>query len=58
MRRAEAEALERGCRGVYVDTFHFQARGFYEKLGFAVFGTLEGMPAGGARYYLSKKLAP
>ena len=58
MRRAESEARERGCRGVYLDTFHFQARGFYEKLGYTVYGTLDGMPAGGARYYLSKKLIP
>ena len=58
MRRAESEARERGCRGVYLDTFHFQARGFYEKLGYTVYGRLDGMPAGGARYYLSKKLTP
>jgi len=58
MRRAESEAVARGCRGSYVDTFHFQARGFYEKLGYAIFGRLDDMPSGGARYYLSKNLVP
>ena len=58
MGRAEAEAAGRGCRAAWLDTFSFQARGFYEKLGYTVYGTLEGMPAGGARYYLSKKLIP
>src|SRR5262245_65457555 len=32
MRRAEAVAVERGCVGVWVDTYGFQGRGFYEKL--------------------------
>ena len=34
MRRAEAEAAQRACIGAWLDTFEFQARGFYEKLGF------------------------
>src|SRR5947209_13239817 len=32
MKRAEAYALERGCTNVFLDTFSFQARPFYEKL--------------------------
>jgi GNAT superfamily N-acetyltransferase len=55
---AEAEriARARGCCGLWLDTFAFQARGFYEKLGFTVFGTLEDHPRGSRRFFLSKRL--
>jgi len=56
MRQAEAEAIRRGCHGAYLDTFDFQARGFYEKLGYTVFGTLEETPPGHRRFFLSKPL--
>lgn len=54
--RAELEALSRGCHGVWLDTFAFQARRFYEKLGYSCFGQLEDYPKGSARYFLSKAL--
>ena len=38
MARAEQYAIERGCVGAYLSTFSFQARPFYEKLGYVVFG--------------------
>lgn len=41
IRRAETVAAERGCVGVWLDTYEFQARGFYEKLGYEIFGTLD-----------------
>ncbi len=56
MRAAEAEARARGCVGIRLDTFSFQARGFYEKLGFSVFGTLPEHPPGHTRYWLAKRL--
>ena len=34
MAGAEARALERGCHSAWVDTFSFQAPGFYPKLGY------------------------
>jgi len=55
--RAEQYAIERGCVGVHVSTFSFQARPFYEKLGYEVFGVLEGMPPGHSHFYLKKRLA-
>jgi len=55
--RAEQYAVERGCVGVHVSTFSFQARPFYEKLGYEVFGGLEGMPPGHSHFYLKKRLA-
>jgi GNAT superfamily N-acetyltransferase len=56
MRKAEAAAIERGCIGIWLDTFEFQARPFYEKLGFSVFGTIEDYPPGSRRYFLQKRL--
>lgn len=54
---AEAEAKRRGCLGAWVDTFGFQARPFYEKQGYTLFGTIEDLPPGDARYFLMKRLA-
>jgi GNAT superfamily N-acetyltransferase len=56
MMEAEAEAVRRGCRAAVLDTFSFQARGFYEKLGYSVFGTLDDYPDGHSRFYLTKRL--
>lgn len=56
IRRAAALALERGCDVIYLDTFDFQAPGFYEKLGFKVFGALNDYPTGHQRLYLLKRL--
>ncbi len=56
MREAEAEARRRGLIGIWLDTFSFQARPFYERLGYRVFGQLDDFPPGGGRFWLSKKL--
>jgi GNAT superfamily N-acetyltransferase len=56
IQEAERIARARGCCGIWLDTFAFQARGFYEKLGFTVFGTLEDHPRGSRRFFLSKRL--
>lgn len=55
--RAEAEAKQRGCIAAAVDTFSFQARGFYERLGYSVFGTLTDCPPGHSRHFLQKRFA-
>jgi GNAT superfamily N-acetyltransferase len=54
---AEAEAIARirGCVGSWLTTFSFQARGFYEKLGYSVFATLEDSPAGNDRIFMRKR---
>jgi hypothetical protein len=39
-----------------LDTFDFQARGFYERNGYELFGTLDDCPPGHKRYYLKKAL--
>ena len=53
---AEDLARSRGCVGASLDTFEYQARPFYEKLGYEVFGTLDGYPPGSRQFYLRKKL--
>lgn len=58
LRQAEEEAVRRGCHGARLDTASFQARGFYEKLGYAVFGDLD-LGSGGHRlFFLRKDLGP
>jgi GNAT superfamily N-acetyltransferase len=54
--RAEAIAAKRGARHVYVDTFSFQGDGFYQRLGYEVFGTLDDFPPGHRRLWLKKDL--
>jgi GNAT superfamily N-acetyltransferase len=54
MLAAEARARERGCRGAWLGTFDFQARGFYERLGYLVFAELPDFPAGHAHYHMKK----
>lgn len=56
VRSAESEARRRGCVGIYLDTYSFQARPFYEGLGYRLFGQLEDCPPGGSKYYLYKRL--
>jgi GNAT superfamily N-acetyltransferase len=55
--RIEAEARARGCIGAWLDTFSFQAPGFYEKQGYARFGTLDDHPPGHARHFLFKRFS-
>lgn len=54
MDKAEAAARERGCVGAYVDTFSFQAPGFYRSRGYEEFGRIEGFPPGHACIWLRK----
>lgn len=56
MASAEAIAADRGCVGSWLTTFTFQARGFYEKLGYSVFGTLDNSPADNIRIFMQKRL--
>ena len=58
MHTAEHEARGRGCHHVLLDTFDFQARPFYEKLGYKLFGELSDFPRGHTRYFMSKQLKP
>ena len=53
---AEEEAKKRGAKHSYLDTFSFQAPGFYKKFGYVEFGRLENFPEGHTRFFLTKAL--
>jgi hypothetical protein len=54
--RKPVEAANGGARSVHLDTYDFQALGFYKKLGYGVFGELDDYPPGHTRYFLTKPL--
>ena len=56
LKLAEEEGRKRGAKQVYLDTFSFQAPGFYKKYGYEVFGELHDFPPGHQRYFLTKRL--
>jgi GNAT superfamily N-acetyltransferase len=56
VRQAEAIARERGHIGIWVDTHDFQAPGFYQKLGYEVFGVVPDHPRGQRHFFLHKRL--
>ena len=53
---AEEEAGAQGCRGVYLTTFSFQARGFYERLGYEIVADIPDYPIGHTYHVLKKSL--
>jgi len=56
MAAAESEAIARGCKHALLDTFSFQALGFYLHLGYREFGRLSGFSGEHQRHYLYKAL--
>lgn len=48
-------ARENDCLGVRLNTWSFQALGFYEKMGYIVYATFEDCPPGTVDYYLKKQ---
>jgi len=50
----ERYAWEHDCVAVYLDTFEYQALPFYQKLGYELYGTLDGFPPGYRQFYLRK----
>ena len=54
--QAEDIARSRGCIGLWLDTYWFQAPEFYKKQGYEIVGTLPDYPRGGPRYFLKKSL--
>lgn len=56
MQKIEDYAKEKGKTGIQLDTYDFQARPFYEKMGYSVFGTIENAAGKYAHYYMAKRL--
>lgn len=54
LKEVETIAKENGCTLSHLSTFDFQAKDFYIKHGYEVFGVLENSPEGHCRYYLKK----
>ncbi len=53
---AERRAKRRGSRLIHLNTFSFQATGFYEKQGYRRFGGMSGSPRGESRHFYVKRL--
>jgi GNAT superfamily N-acetyltransferase len=56
IQRIEQEGKERGARLTVLDTFSFQAPGFYERLGYETFGLIEGYGGQHAKHFMRKRL--
>ncbi|MVA26407.1 GNAT family N-acetyltransferase [Agrobacterium vitis] len=55
MEEAELIARRHESEGLWLETFDFQARPFYEKLGFKLFGELEAGEKAHGQYFLKKR---
>ncbi|MCR9070296.1 MAG: GNAT family N-acetyltransferase [Alphaproteobacteria bacterium] len=53
---ADELARKRGCVGIWLDTFDFQAPDFYPRFGFTEFGRIDDMPPGHTRFFFTKRL--
>ena len=56
LRRFEAAARARGCRQVYLETFSFQAPGFYRREGYTTLNEIAGFGHGIVKYLLLRRL--
>jgi ribosomal protein S18 acetylase RimI-like enzyme len=56
IKKVEEYVTENKLVGIHLNTWDWQAKGFYEKIGFTVFGELKGHPLGGTKYYLKKQI--
>lgn len=54
--KVEQVALEQGCKLAHLDTFDFQAKNFYLRHGYEIFGQLDDCPPGHAKFFMKKVL--
>jgi GNAT superfamily N-acetyltransferase len=57
IKEAERRAQKRGSRVIHLNTYSFQAPGFYAKQGYRRFGKIAGSPQGESRHFYAKRLA-
>lgn len=55
--KAEEIARSRGCTHSRLDTFDFQARDFYERVGYTVYAQLDGFPPGHVQFHMTKQFS-
>jgi GNAT superfamily N-acetyltransferase len=56
LKEIEKVAKEKDCHLIHLDTFDFQAKDFYLKHGYEIFGVLDECPQGHKRYYMKKNV--
>jgi GNAT superfamily N-acetyltransferase len=56
MTMAEELARDKGCVGIWLDTFDFQAPEFYRALGYSEFAQINDYPPGHRRFFFQKRL--
>ncbi len=56
IKEIEKLAREKHLTGIRMETWDFQAKGFYEKNGYSVFAEIKNCPPGTIDYYLKKEL--
>lgn len=56
MNMVEEFAREKDCVGIWLDTFDFQAPGFYKKMGYSECGEIVDYPLGHKRHFFQKRL--
>lgn len=56
MEQAEQIAIEEKCDFIKLDTLEFQAKEFYEKLGYTVYGEIDNVAKEYKHYYMKKEL--
>ncbi len=56
LRKIESEAKSLSCHIIHLDTFDFQAKGFYLREGYEVFGELGNCPKNHTLFYLKKEI--
>ncbi len=56
LKEVEKISRKKGCYLIHLDTFDFQAKDFYMKHGYVIFGTLDQCPKGHKRYFMEKRI--
>ncbi|NFD77514.1 GNAT family N-acetyltransferase [Clostridium botulinum] len=56
LKEVEKIAKEKDCHLIHLDTFDFQAKDFYIKHGYEIFGILDQCPENHKRYFMKKNI--
>jgi len=54
--KIEQEACKQDCKLAHLDTFDFQAKDFYLRHGYEIFGRLDDCPPGHVKFFMKKML--